>query len=339
MDQRHPLALWVLLVLTLLAGSPPAGDAQREFIGNTLSISVQVKDQAGNPLRGASQVRLEKEDGGLIQESTTDPEGRVRFNDIPRESLVVVVHREGYVPARERLGMRQTLREIFLPISLAKSAALGEKTEEQMRVGTDELAMPPKARRNHAKGLGLAKKGDYERAALYLEKATQLYPTSPTLWNDLGSNYLRLQKYDLAEKALRRALETDKNALFPLLNLGMLYNLENRFTEAEDLLDQFTKREGHRWQAFLELGNAHLGLREFSKAENDYKRAIELNPQPPPEIHVKLATVYVAGREFSHALKEYETYLQQEPNGALASRVREVVERMKADGGIFRSPE
>lgn len=304
---------------------------------NAERISIQVRDEAGNPLRGASKVRLEKEDGTLVEESNTDPEGRLQFKNVPRTNLVVIVTREGYVRARERLAARQSLPEIFLSITLARSLSVHSERTRPI-VGTSDLLIPHKARREYDKGIAQAKKGDYRRAAIHLKSAAELYQDSPVLWNDLGSNYLRLQAYDQAEAAFRKAINVDRNFAPPFLNLGLLYNLRKRPAEAESLLVHFTELEGHRWQGFVELGNAHFGLGQLARAEEDYRRALELTLPAPPQINVKLASIYVASREFSRALEQYETYLKRDPDGPLAASVREVVMRMKADGVAGNKP-
>ncbi len=268
----------------------------------------------------------------MIEESNTDLEGRFQFNHVPRANLVVIVRRDRYVPVRERLGSRQSMLEIFLSITLVKSATVKENGKGESRVRTDYLAAPPEARREYDKGIAQAKKGDYGQAVAHLERALQIHAQFPIAWNDLGSNYLRLKKYDLAESAFRKAMEMNADFAFPLFNLGLLYNAQKRYSKAGAVLARFTELEGSEWQGFFELGNAHFGLSQFSEAEGDFRRAIALNPQAPAEIHIKLANVYVASRQFSKALEEFKTYLRRDPNGALAGKVREVTERMKADG-------
>ena len=324
------LALLLLRSTSLGQGSPNAV--------NTNRILVQVLDQPGNPLRGVSKIRLEMEDGTLVEESNTDFEGRFQFNHVPRANLVIVVRREGYVSVRERLAWRQSLPEIFLSLVLAKAAVVGGVDKRMSRVGTDYLAAPPEARREFDKGIARAQKGDYSGAVAHLKRASQLDAQFLTAWNDLGSNYLRLQKNDLAESAFRKALEINKDFAPALFNLGLLCNSQKRFSEAEAVLVRFTELEATEWQGFFEAGNAHFGLAQFLKAERDFKRVLELNPQAPPVIHVKLGNVYVATRQFSKALEEFKTYLRKDPNGPLAGKVRDVTLRMKADGLVPSVP-
>ena len=166
-----------------------------------------------------------------FEESNTDFEGRFQFNHVPRANLVIVVRREGYVSVRERLAWRQSLPEIFLSLVLAKAAVVGGVDKRMSRVGTDYLAAPPEARREFDKGIARAQKGDYSGAVAHLKRASQLDAQFLTAWNDLGSNYLRLQKNDLAESAFRKALEINKDFAPALFNLGLLCNSQKRFSE------------------------------------------------------------------------------------------------------------
>jgi tetratricopeptide (TPR) repeat protein len=273
----------------------------------------------------------------LLAESNTDNEGRVQFNFLPAVRILVIAQREGYVTAREPLGFRQSRADIFFSITLAKSATLKKGQERGEQVSAAVLALSPKARREHTRAMQEARAGNFQRAAEHLEKAVHLSPDSSLLWNDLGSNYLRLQKPDAAESSFRKALEIDPNYAAALFNLALLHNARREFEQAEALLLRFTDLENQRWQGFVELGNAHYGLAEFAKAENDFKRALSLDSPAPPETRVKLANVYVARGEYPKARRELEIYLNQAPGGVLAAQARAVVERMESNG-VVASP-
>jgi tetratricopeptide (TPR) repeat protein len=326
----------VLGLAAFLLGPQPAWTGRPQFSGK--SLSVQVQDETEHPLLGTTKIRLEKQDGTLVEERNTDQEGRIRFSDLPRARLFVVASRDGYRTARQELGSRQALRDIFISIVLVKSSSLKGKGPSPSQVSVKDLPMPHAAKREHDKGIKYARKGLYEEAAGHFQAAAQLYPQSPTLWNDLGTDYLRLQKPDLAESAFEKALEADKSFAPVLFNLGLLYASQKRFEQAEGVLVQFLGLEPSRWEGYSELGNIHFGMSEFSKAEQDYRQALETRPQGPAEIHVRLANVYLAGRQLPKALQELETYLQLDPSGPFAPRAREVVHKMKADGVPARTP-
>ena len=302
------------------------------------SLSVEVRDETGHPLAGTTKVRLERQDGTLIEERETDQEGRIHFSDLPRAPVFVVVSREGYSSVRQELGSRQALRDIFISITLVKAPSPKGETPSSPQVRVKDLPMPRAARREHDKGMKYARKGLYDEAANHFQAAAEIYPQSPTLWNDLGTDYLRLQKPDLAESAFRKAMEADKGFAPVLFNLGLLYDSQKKFAQAEGVLVQFTMLEPGRWEGYSELGNIHLGMAQLSKAESDYRQALETHPPAPAEIHVRLANVYMASRELPKALRELETYLQLVPSGPFAPRAREVVQKMKADGVLAKAP-
>jgi hypothetical protein len=64
------------MIAGLALTSAISGRAQRELL--IARLSIRVRDELGNPLRGVSRVRLERADGVLVEESDTDQEGQIR---------------------------------------------------------------------------------------------------------------------------------------------------------------------------------------------------------------------------------------------------------------------
>ena len=61
-------------------------------------------------------------------------------------------------------------------------------------------------------------------------------------------------------------------------------------------------------------------------------KAESLNPEPPAEIHVKLADVYLKKSAFDKAHSEMESYLHAEPGGRFAVKVRELMKQLESAG-------
>lgn len=320
-----------LMVLILLP--TPISGAQRQTPTRDIRLTVHVRDEQGNPLAGLTKVTLQRDDGVVVEETNTDLEGRVQFENVPRANLVILARREGYLPASQKIMVRQLVFDMFLTFMLTRAPTV-RKAAGPARVRADYYASPPKARKEYEKGIEEARRGNYSRATNHLEKAVALFAEFPTAWNDLGSEYLRLHKYKEAEVALRKAMELDGKFPAPLFNLGLLYNSQRRFGEAEPLLVRFLSLEESQWEGFFELGNSHYGLAQYAKAEADYKKAMKLNPHLPSEVHVKLGNTYASSRQFAKAFAEFKTYLQQSPQGPFAIQVRNVVEKMQADGVV-----
>ena len=55
-------------------------------------------------------------------------------------------------------------------------------------------------------------------------------------------------------------------------------------------------------------------------------------PAPTPDLHVKLADVYLKEGAFDKAYSEMDQYLQADPEGRFAAKTREVMKRLETSG-------
>jgi len=87
-------------------------------------------------------------------------------------------------------------------------------------------------------------KGEPDKAVEVLEEGVSLAPADSDLWEQLGCYYSDLERYDEAESALRRALESENDRRSAvLLNLAILYSRADRPEESLQLLDSLPPGE------------------------------------------------------------------------------------------------
>jgi len=135
-----------------------------------------------------------------------------------------------------------------------------------------------------------------------------------------------------AEAALKKAIECDPDFVDAYSQLGWLFNGGKRFSESARVLQEGLRHSPSAWQFYYQLGIAHYGLGDYNRAEEEYLKAESLNPEPPAEIHVKLADVYLKKSAFDKAHSEMESYLHAEPGGRFAVKVRELMKQLESAG-------
>ena len=181
---------------------------------------------------------------------------------------------------------------------------------------------------------------DIDGAQTHLEKAVKEYPCYARAQTDLAT--LLEQKRDLpgAETALRKAMahECDPEYIDSYIVLGQMLNSQKRFADSSRVLEEGVRRSPGSWQFYYQLGVAYYGLAQFSKAEGQYQKVMELNPSPPAEFHVKLGDVYLREKAYDKAYVELEQYLKAEPDGRFAPKIKNIMREMKA-AGIPSQPE
>lgn len=83
---------------------------------------------------------------------------------------------------------------------------LGEAWDELEKVSSSLELEPESPEDYNSRGIALQKTGDYEKAIIDFKKAIQMDPGLFMAYNNLGSAYLYLNKYELAEEYLEKGL-------------------------------------------------------------------------------------------------------------------------------------
>lgn len=68
-----------------------------------------------------------------------------------------------------------------------------------------------------------------------------------------------------------------------LIQLGLLYSMDNRPAEAIKVFSQVTKLDSENWQAFRMRGDTFLAIKDYPKAIADFEKALELAPKDREE--------------------------------------------------------
>ena len=119
----------------------------------------------------------------------------------------------------------------------------------------------------------------YGEAIAEFREALKLQPEFLKAYDNLGVCYDQLQKFDLAIKNYRQAIELDRKLgthyPWPYINLASLLNHLRRYGEAVELLAPVAGWDPQASEAVIRyhLGRARLGLKQYGPAEHGLLRA------------------------------------------------------------------
>jgi Flp pilus assembly protein TadD len=124
------------------------------------------------------------------------------------------------------------------------------------------------------------------------EEANQVYqsisPKSWLTWSSrlrVAANLEAMEKIAEAEAALRAMAKELPDRTDALLQLGSLMRAKERFAEAvtvyDDAVKRMAKAEQRHWTLFYARGIALERSKQWSRAEADFLRALELQPDQP----------------------------------------------------------
>ncbi|WP_265515847.1 tetratricopeptide repeat protein [Nitratireductor luteus] len=101
----------------------------------------------------------------------------------------------------------------------------------------------------------------------------------------IGLNLADMDRQEEAISHLSEVLEADPSDMRAYLALGSVYASQKDYASAAALYDraveQIGQPEPHHWNIFYQRGIAYERLKEWEKAEPNFKKALELSPDHP----------------------------------------------------------
>jgi len=202
-----------------------------------------------------------------------------------------------------------------------------------------------------AKSILYKKKGNYDKALIFIKKAIELSPFDPETYNNQGVLLLEIKDYKKAilsfskaidlkrdyyeaffntaisfeklnnfKKAILNynlAIDLNQNFVEAYNNLGALLFKINKYDEAEKILKKITNLNINFPEPYNNLGNVLEKMNKLDEAEASYKKAIDLN-QFFSEPYNNLGNVYKKKTKLDDAEANYKKAIDLNPNFAEA---------------------
>jgi tetratricopeptide (TPR) repeat protein len=318
-----------LLGVGLLAPTPAAGQG-------TARLSGQVVTYTGRTVPSGVTITVETESGERAAQRPANSEGRFDFGDLKKLRYRLIVTAEGYETWQQEIDLGQYAGEYIVRVTLTPSNKVKEVAASSPAL-TDAQA-PKTARKEYEKGSRALAARELPEARAHLEKALSEFPCYARAQTDLALILTERHEVPGAETALRKAVQCDPGFPDAYIQLGQLLNAEKKFAESAELLQDGLRRSPGAWQFYYQLAMAHYGLKQYSQAEEEYLKVQSLNPNPPAELHVKLADVYLKENAYDKAYAQMQAYLQAEPEGRFASKIKAIMRQMESSGALGASP-
>jgi tetratricopeptide (TPR) repeat protein len=126
---------------------------------------------------------------------------------------------------------------------------------------------------------------DAEGAIAFYEAIDKDSPVKRVAELQLGLNLADLKRNDEAKKHLAALVEQDKTDLRAYLSLGGVHAALEEYADAAKLYDRAVETIGtpkqEHWNLFYQRGIAYERIKQWDKAEPNFKKALELFPDQP----------------------------------------------------------
>jgi len=124
----------------------------------------------------------------------------------------------------------------------------------------------------------LRDKRDYEKACVILGELVERYPMNARYMSEYGYNLFMADKYEEAEKVLKKAISMNGKDSLSHYCLGEIYRKRGEVDRAIDHYNQSLKIDPQLTVAYLGRGDLWMAKHDYDSALEDYQTCVEVNP-------------------------------------------------------------
>ena len=159
----------------------------------------------------------------------------------------------------------------------------------------------------------MIRKGHFEKAIFYLNKAIENDPNSSFLQKELAGLYLRLQNPDKALKILEKIIKTDTNNIDSLILYGKLKQTLKDNESAKKTYEKIIKKDPLQKEIYLRLGSIYMDEENLDNAFRVYEQLVQFFPGSYVGFFF-LGKIYSETGDLKQAEKSFLKTLKLEPD-------------------------
>jgi tetratricopeptide (TPR) repeat protein len=315
MFQRFHVSRAALLALFVAAAAGTA-TAQTGRVGGT------VKDESGQPIKGASITAENPNASPSSFTATTDDKGRFSIIGLRTGQWTFSAQAPGFAPESGRLNV-QTIGAPNPPLTFtlkkggapAPASALGSLAAKDLQT---ELAA--------ADQLYNAQKWDDAIAAYRAIMAKA--PALSVINLQIAAAYRNKKDYDGAIAAYNDLLKTDPNNDKAKVGIGMTNLEKGDLAAAEETLQKAADSPSPTREVFYNLGEVKFAKGQTDDAAKWFQKASDLDPSWGKPLF-KLALVQLNKGDKDATIKALEKVIAADPMSQEATQAKAVIEQLK----------
>jgi len=181
-------------------------------------------------------------------------------------------------------------------------------------------AVPEEAGARYNKALEASAAGDHKRAVKELKAALEIHPRFPLALNELGAQYMRLERLREAAESFDSAVKLAPDQPVLRINYGILLVRQKKYAEAETHLARAVALDEKNAAARLHRGHALIRLGRGAEAEAELLLAVKLGGPAAALAHRYLGALYFDRGDDARAAAALEEYLRLAPDAADARK-------------------
>ncbi|MBN1226315.1 MAG: sulfatase-like hydrolase/transferase [Deltaproteobacteria bacterium] len=173
--------------------------------------------------------------------------------------------------------------------------------------------------------------GNYQKALEEYQEDIKLFPDAPLLYNNIGVIYLRQKLYHLAIEQFEKviSLTSDQSAhIITHTNLGTAYEMLGMYPKAQEEYQRSLELDPNYLVAHINAGNVFLKTHQIEKAIQSWQKALEIDPYNV-NAHYSLSRAYVGQQSFDKAIDHLQEVIRLEPDFIKARLLLEKIQKSR----------
>lgn len=298
---------------------------------NNAVIHGRVTLPSGFGMEGYARITLSNQQS-VLSTLYTNNSGEFQIRNLSEGTYYVraEIKDENFEAASAKVSLgRGLMVDLTLELKEKKSATLIRLANRVVSAAELQQAVPQPAKKEYNLGVKLSSKGNSVQAADHFEKAVAIFPEYIAARNDLGAQYLKLNRLDEAEKHFALVLARDPKNFNAKFNTGLVMFERHDYRTAIAHLNDAIVIDSSRPVARLWIGIAELELGDLQKAEDDLTKALVMGANDCVAAHYHLARVYLSRGDVAAASRSLHAYLHDAPRGEYANEAKELARRIE----------
>ncbi len=174
------------------------------------------------------------------------------------------------------------------------------------------IAPKPEAVRHFIRGSTSEMVGDFRSALLEFNEALLHDSSSATIYNKVAENYIRLEKYESAEKILKNAIRRFPDHKESYRMLANLYHAQQQYQNAEIVYQKILQLDPSDVETRYALIALYMAQGKELKVAEQYEQLLQLG-EATPEMLLKLGNTYLENQLFDRAFQKFRAFHQEYP--------------------------
>jgi len=203
---------------------------------------------------------------------------------------------------------------VFFLVSVIASCA-GHRPMQKGKATDTKIQAPgnPKAVQHFIKGSINEMREDYKSALLDYSEALLYDSSSVTIYNKVAEQYIKLQKYDSAERLLQQAIRRFSDNIDSYQMLAAIYYARHDMDKAEGVFKRLIELDPDDVDSRYSLITIYLAQGKELDVANEYQKMIDMG-YGTPEMNIQIGNIYLKNNLLDKATAIFRDLLDAYPD-------------------------